>query len=146
MRIKGLLFGLVLLGMLTATAAAQIPDKYTNLKVLPKDIDKKQLFQTMKMFALGLGVRCNFCHMGEEGAPLSTYDFASDAKRTKQNARVMFMIMQDLNTQKLTQLKLDADDKARVTCYSCHHGAQKPETDAPLPPMPPGKEKPSDKK
>ena len=149
MRFKGFVTAFLFAGLLAASSAAQIPDKFTNLKVLPKDIDKKQLFQTMKMFSLGLGVRCNHCHVGEADAPLDTYDFASDSKRTKQNARVMLTVMQELNTQKLSQLKLDEGEQARVTCYSCHRGRLKPETDAPMPPMKPMEkpaEKPTDKK
>lgn len=142
MRVNRSFAALIFAGMLAGTSAAQLPDKYTNLKVLPKDIDKKQLFQTMKGFALGLGVRCEHCHVGEPGAPLSTFDFASDAKRSKQNARVMLTILTELNSEKLAQLKLDEGEKAKVTCYSCHRGKLKPETDAPLPPMP---EKPAEK-
>ena len=143
MQIRGLVTRVLVMVVLAVPAFSQLPDKFTNLKVLPKDIDKKQLFQTMKMFALGLGVRCEHCHVGEPGAPLASFDFANDTKRPKQNARVMYGIMQELNTQKLTQLKLDAGEQAKVTCYSCHRGKLKPETDAPLPPMP---EKPPEKK
>lgn len=41
----------------------QPPDP-TNLQVLPKDIPKAQLVQTMRGFAMGLGVRCEHCHVG----------------------------------------------------------------------------------
>ena len=43
----------------TAPGAAQIPDEFTNLKLLPKDIEKRQLIGTMRDWAGGLGVRCN---------------------------------------------------------------------------------------
>ncbi len=39
------------------TAAAQIPDKFTNLKVLPKDISKGELVGIMRAFSGALGVR-----------------------------------------------------------------------------------------
>ena len=32
----------------------------------------------MPGFTRALGVRCSYCHVGEEGESLSTYDFASD--------------------------------------------------------------------
>jgi tetratricopeptide (TPR) repeat protein len=48
----------------------QIPDKFTNLQVLPKDLGKRELLETMKNFTRALGVRCQFCHIGEEGKPL----------------------------------------------------------------------------
>ena len=59
------------------------PDSFTNLKVLPKTIGKQELLATMRGFALGLGVRCTYCHVGREGAPLDSVKFAADDKRTK---------------------------------------------------------------
>jgi hypothetical protein len=44
-------------------AAAQFPDKFTNLKVLPKDISKRELESTMRGFAFALSVRCDHCHV-----------------------------------------------------------------------------------
>lgn len=41
----------------------KVPDKFTNLKVLPKDIGKDDLVTTMRMFARSLGLRCNPCHV-----------------------------------------------------------------------------------
>jgi len=40
---------------------AQIPDKFENLQVFPKEISKQDLIGNMKSFAMGLGVRCQFC-------------------------------------------------------------------------------------
>jgi hypothetical protein len=122
--------------MLAGALHAQVPDKFTNLKVLPKDISKPQLLETMKGFALGLGVRCSNCHMGEEGKPLSTYDFASDEKRTKQNARIMLQMVHDINTKQLSQVKLD-QPPVTVTCFTCHRGQKQPESKAPMPTAPP---------
>jgi thioredoxin reductase len=51
-----------------APVPGQIPDKFTNLKVLPKDISKQELQSTMRGFAFALGVRCEHCHV-EEKAP-----------------------------------------------------------------------------
>ncbi len=36
-------------------AAAQIPDEFKNLEVLPKDIEKRQLVEVMKSFCSALG-------------------------------------------------------------------------------------------
>src|SRR6059058_3640019 len=63
-----------------AAAPAQPPfavPPFKNLKVLPKDISRADLLSTMKFFSQSLGVRCTNCHVGEEGKPLSTFDFAS---------------------------------------------------------------------
>ena len=65
------------------------PDSLVNLQVLPEDIEVRELIGTMRGFALGLGVRCEHCHVGEEGQPLSTFDFPADEKPTKAKAREM---------------------------------------------------------
>src|SRR6185503_13100269 len=61
------------------SAQAQFPpQKLQNLKVFPKDIPVRALLDTMGGFTRALGVRCSYCHVGNEGEPLSTYDFAAD--------------------------------------------------------------------
>ena len=55
------------------------PARITNARVLPAEIGAERLRTTMVGFARSLGVRCTFCHVGQEGAPLETLDFASDA-------------------------------------------------------------------
>lgn len=53
----------------------------------------------MRGITRGLGVRCPFCHVGEEGADLSTFDFASDEKPTKKTARIMIGMLADTNAK-----------------------------------------------
>jgi len=48
-----------------------------------------QVVGMMRNFAGALGVRCHFCHVGQEGQPLGQFDFAKDEKRTKLTARQM---------------------------------------------------------
>lgn len=107
-------------------AAAQIPDEFTNLKVLPKDISKRELVGIMRDFSGALGVRCNYCHVGEEGADLSTFDFASDDKEAKVVSRVMMNMTSEINNAHLSKLKRES--VTRVRCVTCHSGVQKPET------------------
>ena len=64
-----------------------IPDVYTNLQVLPKDIKKSDLLPVMKSFAITMDVRCSHCHAVTDD--LSSGDFASDEKPTKVAARKM---------------------------------------------------------
>ena len=64
------------------------PDTSKNLQVLPKDLPGSRLGPVMKGFTGALGVRCWYCHTGEEGKPLSTFDFASDAKANKESLHV----------------------------------------------------------
>ncbi len=64
-----------------------IPDTYTNLQVLPKDIKKPDLMPVMKSFSITMDVRCSHCHAVPDD--LSGGDFASDEKPTKVAARKM---------------------------------------------------------
>jgi len=105
-----------------------------NLQVLPKDMTRQQVTQIMRGFTRGLGVRCPFCHVGEEGADLSTFDFASDEKPNKKAARLMLKMVTDVN-QQLASVGDKPAGEPRVTCYTCHRGAEKPLT---APPQQPG--------
>jgi len=111
-----------------AEAIAQIPEEFTNLKVLPEDIEQRQLVNAMRSFATGLGVRCEHCHVGEPGQPLSTFDFASDDKETKRKARQMIRMVKAINGQYLTELSERSDPAIEVQCATCHHGQSRPLT------------------
>lgn len=101
---------------------------HKNLKVLPKDISGPQLIGAMKFFAMSLGVRCSFCHVGEEGKPLSTYDFASDAKKEKQTARKMIAMADRINREDFGVTEVS---KHKVSCFTCHRGSKHPLTEPP---------------
>jgi photosynthetic reaction center cytochrome c subunit len=139
-----------------AAALAQVPSSRaqqprweppdpTNLQALPKDITKPELVQTMRGFTRALGVRCPFCHAGEEGKPLDTFNFASDEKPEKVTARKMIRMVMDINGQYLKGVVTHdehgddaADGDAKVTCYTCHRGEQHPAS-APPPRAPGGR-------
>ena len=70
-----------------------IPDTFTNLKVLPPDIQKADLVAIMKAMSVGLKVRCSSCHQATDD--LSEADFASDEKPTKIAAREMLRTLFD---------------------------------------------------
>ena len=73
------------------------PEKPKNLQVMPKEWTGKKLSPVMRGFTAALGVRCTHCHVGEEGKPLSTFDFASDANPNKDRAREMYRMLGDIN-------------------------------------------------
>jgi len=81
----------------------------------------------MRGFTGALGVRCSYCHVGEEGRPLTTYDFPSDDKRPKQVARVMLRMVQEINTR-LADVPERPTPNVVVTCATCHHGQNRPRT------------------
>jgi len=111
------------------------PARLSNAKVLPADIGADRLRNTMVSFSRSLGVRCTFCHVGEEGAPLSTFDFASDARPHKEIARGMLRLVQRLNGQDLPAIVGDSESgRPRVTCFTCHRGSEHPATSPPPPP------------
>lgn len=103
------------------------PDTFANLQVFPKDASPDVVITAMKNFTRGLGVRCPFCHVGEEGMPLEKFDFVSDTKPEKQTARMMMRMAGEINAQ-ITKAMPDAPQKGyQVTCYTCHKGAQHPQ-------------------
>ena len=113
-------------------AFADPPHK--NLKVLPQGIPGPQLLSTMKLFSQSLGVRCTFCHVGEEGHPLSSFAFASDAKEKKAVARKMLAMVHRINEQ---DFGVTDFSKVKVTCFTCHRGSTHPLTAPPPPQAPP---------
>ena len=107
-------------------APAQIPDTFTNLTVLPKDIEKGELVGIMRSFSGALGQRCVFCHVpGPDSLSLDGMDFASDDKEHKRIARVMMKMAGDINA---TLAASDIENPVQVRCITCHHGVAKPQT------------------
>jgi hypothetical protein len=106
-----------------------------NLKVLPMGIPRQNLIGVMQMMAGSLGVKCNFCHVGQTR---ETMDFASDAKKEKLVARAMLDMVRRINEQ---EFKVTDFSKSKVTCYTCHRGAPHPLTAAPKPDEKPAEHK-----
>jgi hypothetical protein len=123
------LMGLIL-AALPLTLSAQAPGKWPpdsliNTKVIPHDTPVMQVVGTMRNFAGGLGVRCSFCHVGEEGKPLESYDFAVDKKRTKLVARQMMRMVEEIN-KRLDTIPERPTPALQVTCITCHRGVNRP--------------------
>ncbi len=113
----------------TSPAPAQLPDHFENLKVLPKNITKPELIDTMRGFTAALGVRCDHCHAEKPGGAVGEHgpelDFASDKKHEKLEARVMIKMVRAINTKYLTQVP--GGHQLSVACATCHHGVARPE-------------------
>lgn len=130
---KSALYFLIAMTLLAAPAANAAEEKKDifanpqNLKVLPKEISSKELSNTMKGFAVGLGVRCETCHVGKAGQPLDTFDFESDDKAMKRKARVMVRMLADLNSDYVPQLnEIESANRVEVRCVTCHRGRPQP--------------------
>jgi hypothetical protein len=101
------------------------PDSLINTKVIPRNTPVIQVVGMMRDFAGGLGVRCQFCHVGDEGMPLERFDFAVDQKRTKLVARQMMRMVQEIN-RRLDTIPERPTPAAQVTCATCHRGVSRP--------------------
>lgn len=68
-----------------APRRSPIPDTFTNLQVLPKDISKQELVNIMKSFCFTMEQNCSYCHVATDD--LSSANFAADDKEPKKKAR-----------------------------------------------------------
>jgi len=126
--------GLALLGALAlltpSTAGAQQwswPERAENLQVLPENFPAERLRAVMIGFTRSLGVRCSYCHVGEEGQPLSTYDFASDSNPKKDVARTMYRMLGVINDT-LGTIQSSGPKPVNMWCHTCHRGRPRPTT------------------
>jgi hypothetical protein len=111
-----------------AAARAQIPDTFTNLQVLPKTIPRDSLIGIMRSFSLGLGVRCQYCHVGGDGVSFEGVRFADDDDVHKRKARAMLRMVATINDEFLAGLPERTTPPIRVQCVTCHGGIAQPRT------------------
>jgi hypothetical protein len=103
------------------------PDSLLNTKVIPHNTPVMQVVGIMRNLTGALGVRCQFCHVGEEGMPLERFDFAKDEKRTKLVARQMMLMVEEINRRLDTLPEHEhAGPSLQVTCATCHRGVSRP--------------------
>jgi tetratricopeptide (TPR) repeat protein len=114
-------------GVHSAQGQWKWPEKPKNLKVLNKDWPGSRLSPVMKGFTRSLGVRCSYCHVGEEGKDLSTFDFVSDANPNKDRAREMLRMLGDINDH-LKKIQPSGSERVNMWCQTCHHGRPRPMT------------------
>ena len=123
------------LSLFAGLASAQIPEKFTNLRVLQKSTSRKDLVQTMRAWTSALGVRCGHCHTGGDPETLEGVDFASDAKWEKRTARSMFRMVRAVEASYLRKIErrpvvagAPSPTPVSLACITCHHGLARPET------------------
>src|SRR5438552_16967757 len=103
------------------------PDSLINVRVIPKSTPVMQVVGMMRNFTGALGVRCPFCHVGQEGQPLGQFDFAKDEKRTKLTARQMMRMVEEINHRLDTLHEHEKmTSHVEVTCNTCHRGLSRP--------------------
>src|SRR5437899_12527268 len=128
MNLRPVIFAFAVPAALCAQAPGHFPpDSLLNVKVIPKNTPVMNVVGIMRNFAGALGVRCQFCHVGQEGMPLGQFDFAKDEKRTKLTARQMMRMVEEINRRLDT---LPDHEKmtshVEVTCNTCHRGVSRP--------------------
>jgi hypothetical protein len=127
--------GLVTVSCAVTQMKSAGPDnpRYTNLKVLPKDITHEQMDSVMHHYTASLNVKCNFCHV--RTADNKDWDWASDANKHKLITRQMITMTNDINKKNFdhTGGAITLSSQLAVTCYTCHHGAKEPAIKAPQP-------------
>jgi hypothetical protein len=84
------------------------------LKGVPAD----EFLGSMGFISNALAVNCTYCHVGEGGGGWDEYAKDTDKKRM---ARKMMLMMNAIN-------KTYFGGTRRVTCVSCHNGANRPKT------------------
>ncbi|HET7712724.1 MAG TPA: c-type cytochrome [Thermoanaerobaculia bacterium] len=108
---------------------------FKNLQVLPVNISKNELLDTMVEFSGALSVHCDHCHVKISDEP-EKFEFHRDDKPEKAVARTMIRMTAMINKQYIKQVR--AGD-ARVSCGTCHRGETVPPGFTPIsaPRLPP---------
>jgi len=101
----------------TVTSSSQTQDKpvetvMKNIQVL-KGMPESQLLPVMHLMRTSLGVRCDFCHIAENGK------YQLDDKPAKATARRMIQMTLAIN-------KANFNGETEVTCNTCHRGNNRP--------------------
>ncbi|MBV9210002.1 MAG: c-type cytochrome, partial [Acidobacteria bacterium] len=132
--------GVLILSWAMKRAAAQedkpVEQTRKNIQVL-KGLPDSQLFMVMNFMRASLGVNCAFCHVNNGG---DKWEWEKDDKPEKQTARRMIQMVFDINNNHFKGAH-------RVSCYTCHRGAEHTVNAPPLPQVAPeggaaGEEKP----
>src|SRR6185369_592827 len=102
---------------LTISSSSQTQDKPVetvakNIQVL-KGMPESQLGPVMNLMRTALGVRCDFCHIAENG------QYQLDDKPAKATARRMIQMTFAIN-------KANFNGETEVTCNTCHRGSTRP--------------------
>jgi Photosynthetic reaction centre cytochrome C subunit len=122
MRLKRIL-PVVALGL--AAAFATVPTQAAdakNLQVLDKTLSKDDVKKIMEGYAAQLGVKCVFCHVGEE--------YEKDEKKQKSDARKMIRLVMEMKAKRTDYFKPTVKESA-IQCALCHRGKPQPEAFVP---------------
>lgn len=126
MSARALMLLVLTVTLIAGASLAQVPDEFTNLKVFPPNIGKRDLMGAMKEFSAALGVKCHHCHVMKVPGDFNSIDWASDTLPEKDEARGMMQMVGQLNNRLLPQAT--GKPGGRVQCVTCHRGLADPRT------------------
>ncbi|MDB5227557.1 MAG: hypothetical protein JWN78_1750 [Bacteroidota bacterium] len=112
-----MLVSVMIMSFKAATEDKQ-PQKFQNLKVLPKNISHDDLIAVMRNYCTALGVKCGQCHAKAAGS--DKLDFVSDAVEDKAVARKMIKMANAINK------KYFSANAGTIACMTCHNGKLDP--------------------
>ncbi|HXC32241.1 MAG TPA: photosynthetic reaction center cytochrome c subunit family protein [Verrucomicrobiae bacterium] len=92
-------------------------DAFKNIQVL-RGIPVSEFMNTMGFFAAALSMNCTDCHTSDSAGNWAKY---ADDTQLKNTARRMVLMENLIN-------RADFGNTRLVTCYTCHRGAQRPDT------------------
>lgn len=98
----------------TPPAEKTVEQSQKNIQVLT-GMPASQLGVAMNYIGSSLGVKCTFCHVNKDGK----WDFPSDEKPEKGQAREMIKMVQGIN-------KANFKGNPAVGCFTCHRGSASP--------------------
>lgn len=105
----------------TSFAQGQTPrpplaeDVFKNVQIL-RGIPVDEFMDTMGMFSSATGLNCTNCHQADNSTSWDSYAVETPLKQT---ARRMLRIVNAIN-------KDNFGGRRAITCYTCHHGDQRP--------------------
>jgi Photosynthetic reaction centre cytochrome C subunit len=103
---------LVVLSLSASQPPKPMEAEWKNIKVLT-GVPGTELLPIMHYMRASLGVRCEYCHVAEEGK------YQLDDKPAKRRARDMILMTRAINAANF-------GGRTIVTCQTCHHGAATP--------------------
>lgn len=116
------LLGALFAGIIaTSYAQVQTPrppmaeDVFKNVQIL-RGIPVDEFMDTMGMFSAATGLNCTNCHQADNSTSWDSYAVETPLKQT---ARRMLRIVNATN-------KDSFGGRRAITCYTCHHGDQRP--------------------
>ncbi len=102
---------------------------FHNLQVLPVNIPRDDLLDTMVAFSGALGVHCDHCHVKIASEPEEKFDFPRDDMPEKSVARTMIRMTNAINRHYIERV---SEDGSKVICGTCHRGETVPPGWTPL--------------